>query len=294
MSLFTSDNKVVNAIGDGLKVFSPVLGTALGSPLAGAALSFLVAKLFPEDKTQSQNVIPNNADILKLVSQASPDTILAIKQAEYEFVKFRESLQLQELDLNLKDVQSARELSKNTIKPQFYMSIMFIIGYFIVLFGSAALLATTKDLNASVLTLFTALLGILTASIPQILSFWFGSSKNDQVHSESSKNLQDAMQNIMSKQVQTISTVAMTPTMQPIVNAIPGVAPIIDQVTNQVTNQVAASAVEQIFDSAPASMPSVAPVTNNTTESEIEVDEVNSSNQSPCAPYGANIRPNNR
>ena len=280
MSLFTSDNKVVTAIGDGLKVFSPVLGTALGSPLAGAALSFLVAKLFPEDKTQSQSVIPNNADILKLVSQASPDTILAIKQAEYEFVKFRESLQLQELDLNLKDVQSARELSKNTIKPQFYMSIMFIIGYFIVLFGSAELLATTADLNASVLTLFTALLGILTASIPQILSFWFGSSKNDQVHSESSKNLQDAMQNIMSKQVQTISTVAMTPTMQPIVNAIPGVAPI--------ANQVAASAVEQIFDSAPASMPSVA------TSSAQAVDEVNISNQSPCAPYGANIRPNNR
>lgn len=284
MSLFTSDNKVVNAIGDGLKVFSPVLGTALGSPLAGAALSFLVSRLFPEDKSQSKNILPSNTDILKLVSQASPDTILAIKQAEYEFLKFRESLQLQELDLNLKDVQSARELSKNTIKPQFYMSIMFIIGYFIVLFGSATLLVTTKDLNASVLTLFTALLGILTASIPQILSFWFGSSKNDQVHSESSKNLQDAMQNIMSKQVQTISTVAMTPTMQPIVNTIPGIIPSV----GQVTSQVAASAVEQIFDSAPASMPSVATATAPV------VDEVNSSNQSPCAPYGANIRPSNR
>ena len=284
MSLFTSDNKVVNAIGDGLKVFSPVLGTALGSPLAGAALSFLVARLFPEDKSQSKNILPSNTDILKLVSQASPDTILAIKQAEYEFLKFRESLQLQELDLNLKDVQSARELSKNTIKPQFYMSIMFIIGYFIVLFGSATLLVTTKDLNASVLTLFTALLGILTASIPQILSFWFGSSKNDQVNSESNKNLQDAMQNIMSKQVQTISTVAMTPTMQPIVNAIPGLIPNVGQVTSQVT----ASAVEQIFDSAPASMPSVATATAPV------VDEVNSSNQSPCAPYGANIRPSNR
>ena len=284
MSLFTSDNKVVNAIGDGLKVFSPVLGTALGSPLAGAALSFLVSRLFPEDKSQSKNILPSNTDILKLVSQASPDTILAIKQAEYEFLKFRESLQLQELDLNLKDVQSARELSKNTIKPQFYMSIMFIIGYFIVLFGSATLLVTTKDLNASVLTLFTALLGILTASIPQILSFWFGSSKNDQVNSESNKNLQDAMQNIMSKQVQTISTVAMTPTMQPIVNAIPGIIPSV----GQVTSQVAASAVEQIFDSAPASMPSVATATAPV------VDEVNSSNQSPCAPYGANIRPSNR
>jgi hypothetical protein len=272
MSLFTSDNKVVNAIGDGLKVFSPALGTALGSPLAGAALSFLIAKLFPSDETQSKVATPSNADVLKLISQASPDTILAIKQAEYEFLKFRESLQLQELDLNLKDVQSARELSKNTIKPQFYMSIMFIIGYFIVLFGSATLLATTKDLNASVLTLFTALLGILTASIPQILSFWFGSSKNDQVNSEANKSLQDAMQNIMSKQVQTISTVAMTPTMQPIVNAIPGVIPSV----GQVTSQVAASAVEQIFDSAPV------------------VDEVNSSNQSPCAPYGANIRPSDR
>ena len=76
----------------------------------------------------------------------------------------------------------------------------------------------------------------------------------------------------------------MTPTMQPIVNAIPGVIPSADQITNQ----VAASAVEQIFDSAPASMPSVA--SNNTPV----VDEVNSSNQSPCAPYGANIRPNNR
>ena len=75
-------------------------------------------------------------------------------------MKFRDSLQLQELDLNLKDVQSARDMSKNTIKPQFYMSIMFIIGYFIVLFGSAALLVTTKDLNASVLTLFTALLKV--------------------------------------------------------------------------------------------------------------------------------------
>ena len=284
MSLFTSDNKVVNAIGEGLKVFSPALGTALGSPLAGAALSFLIDKLFPNDGTQTKSITPSNTDVLKLISQASPDTILAIKQAEYEFLKFRESMQLQELDLNLKDVQSARELSKNTIKPQFYMSIMFIIGYFIVLFGSATLLATTKDLNASVLTLFTALLGILTASIPQILSFWFGSSKNDQAHADSNKSLQDAMQNIMSKQVQTISTVAMTPTMQPIINA----SPELIQSTTAVSSQVASSAVEQIFDSAPATIPSVA------TETTKNVDEVNISNQSPCAPYGANIRPTNR
>ena len=265
MSVFSNDNKVVSAIGEGVKLFSPILGTALGSPLAGAAISFLTSKLFPDENSTQGKIIPSNVDILNLVTKGSPETILAIKQAEFEFMKFRDSLQLQELDLNLKDVQSARDMSKNTIKPQFYMSIMFIIGYFIVLFGSAALLATTKDLNASVLTLFTALLGILTASIPQILSFWFGSSKNDQEHADSNKSLQEAMQGIMSKQVQTISTVAMTPTMQPIATVPP------------LTETPSSSIVERVFDSAPEVMPNLS--------SQPEVSET-----SPCAPYGATVR----
>ena len=82
--------------------------------------------------------------------------------------------------LEVEDRASARELFKVNIWPQIVLSAIFVIGYFGVLFY----LFKSKDVgsalsgeNAEWLQgVFTTISGVLTAAIPQILGFWFGSS----------------------------------------------------------------------------------------------------------------------
>ena len=75
--------------------------------------------------------------------------------------------------LEVEDRKDARGMAKSNMWPQIILSAVFIGGYFLVLYslfsGNVKISAELKDIS-------NILLGVLTASFPAIMSFWFGSS----------------------------------------------------------------------------------------------------------------------
>jgi len=82
-------------------------------------------------------------------------------------------LGIREEELAYQDTAGARKLFEINIWPQIVLSAFYTIGYFTVLI---LLMTKTIDLSADMQPTFNIILGVLTAAIPMILQFWFGSS----------------------------------------------------------------------------------------------------------------------
>ena len=79
-----------------IKTAAPMLGTALGGPLGGAA-GALIAKALGGDETKA-----SADDLAKLCQNVTPEQLLALKNAEQEF-----QLKLKQMDINeLKDLEA--------------------------------------------------------------------------------------------------------------------------------------------------------------------------------------------
>lgn len=142
---------------------APVLGTALGGPLGGIAGKFLADKLGVSSE-----------DLPDAIAGATPETMLQIKNAEYEFKTKMKELGIQEEQLHVQDRGSARDLAKSTtLVPQSIIATVFITGFIVILY-----VVFTGELSFSdtQVMLANVLLGILSAGVMQILNFFFGSS----------------------------------------------------------------------------------------------------------------------
>jgi hypothetical protein len=159
--------KISDKAKDVIKVIAPTLGAALGGPLGGLAgqiLGGLVAGNDPKALEES------------LLTQ-KPETLIALRKAEQDFkVKLKE-LDIEEDKLVYQDRSNARELAKTDMGPHKVLSLVFIGGYFMIL---AAFFVGKIEINASVMQPFLILIGVLTANIPSIMQFWFGTSSGSQ------------------------------------------------------------------------------------------------------------------
>jgi len=158
MSKFS--DKLKSAIG----TVAPLLGGALGGPFGGIA-GKLVQNALGVDSMQAAETM----------MQTDPEALFKLKAAEIDFQKRLKELGIEEEKVHAEDRNSARDLAKSQgIWPQVSLSIGFLAIYFGLLY-----LLFTGDLPP--MEEFTKgqlgiLIGILTAAIPQILAFWFGSS----------------------------------------------------------------------------------------------------------------------
>jgi len=156
---------------DILQTFAPVIGTALGGPLGGAAARFAVEKLTGEKIETEQG----NVDRLKaFLGGASPADMAMLKKLDQEF-----ELQLKELDikkeaLNVDDRKSARNMAMAAgMRPQIILSAIYTTAYAMVMF---CFMAGWINVPENQQILFGSLIGILTGAQVQIMNFWFGSS----------------------------------------------------------------------------------------------------------------------
>ena len=148
---------------------APAIGKALGGPLAGIAVKFVSERLLGKsDATED--------DIEKEVANASTEQLKKLKEIDREFEIEMQKLNINVYELDCKDRVSAREMFKVNSTPQIRLSMIFVLGYFFVLFYLLRHPDALSGQNANLLGVFTTVLGVLTASIPQILNFWFGSS----------------------------------------------------------------------------------------------------------------------
>jgi hypothetical protein len=146
---------------------APTLGTALGGPMAGAATKFIADKMLGKADASTE-------EIQEAILGASPEQLTKLKEIDNQFKLDMKHLEIDVYELEYKDRDSARKLFAVNIWPQIILSAIFVIGYFGVLYFLLHKdIVPTSMINNPV---FTTILGVLTAAIPQILSFWFGSS----------------------------------------------------------------------------------------------------------------------
>lgn len=133
-----------------LSSVAPVIGTAIGGPLGGAALSTLSNVLFGNSNATEEQV-------LSALKNATPEQLVAIKKAEFYYKAEIERLKVEEQKIYIDDVKNARqkniEMTKlgkkdNTVN---YLSYIIVIGYFflVVYFGIFGVTESSKDIISS-------------------------------------------------------------------------------------------------------------------------------------------------
>ncbi|TVZ41591.1 hypothetical protein P886_0938 [Alteromonadaceae bacterium 2753L.S.0a.02] len=148
---------------------APTIGTALGGPMAGTATKFIADKLLGKPEA-------SDSEIEDAILNASPEQLAKLKEIETQFKLDMRKLDIDIYELEYKDRDSARKLFEVNIWPQIILSSVFVLGYFTVLFILIKNPESLSGENANLMGVFTTVLGVLTAAIPQILNFWFGSS----------------------------------------------------------------------------------------------------------------------
>ncbi len=146
------------------KSVAPALGTALGSPLAGAAAAFIADRLGIESKTvESVTEVLNSGKLL-------PDQIEKIQLAEIDFQKFLETNKIDMAKINVDNTKDARLMQMTTRSNMpAVMSLLITVGFFGIL-GYML----TDDYKSSEPLL--VMLGSLGTAWVAVVNFWFGSS----------------------------------------------------------------------------------------------------------------------
>jgi gas vesicle protein len=150
-----------------LKTLAPLLGTALGGPLGGAAASFIADKLGIESKT-----IEAVTDVLNS-GKMSPDQITQIKLAEIEFKKWAGDHDIKLEQMATDDRKSARDMFSST--QSMTPSILTWIIVSITLLAEGALLFNQVPPGADPI-IIGRVLGTMDSALVLVLGFWFGSN----------------------------------------------------------------------------------------------------------------------
>jgi hypothetical protein len=155
---------------DWLKSLVPVLGTALGGPLGGAAAAFIAKKLGIADETvEAVSEVLNSGKL-------SPEQISALKLAEIDFQKFLEGNKIKLEEIHAGDRNSARDMQATTrSKIPGCLAIIIVAGFFAILVGLMSGVLNVADSQALLI-----LLGALSAGFGAVLNFYYGSSAGSQ------------------------------------------------------------------------------------------------------------------
>lgn len=159
---------------DWLKQLVPLLGTALGGPLGGAAASFIADKLGIGEKT-----VEAVTDILQ-TTKLNDEQIAKIRLAEIDFKKFLEENKIDLERIHAADRGSARQMqiSTNSRVPGLLATII-VTGFFGILIAMMYGVLHVNDQQSLLI-----LLGALSAGFGAVLNFYFGSSHGSMVKSE--------------------------------------------------------------------------------------------------------------
>ncbi|WDI32031.1 hypothetical protein PUV54_02355 [Hyphococcus flavus] len=144
---------------------APGIATALGGPLAGAAVSQLSRAIFGGDDVDEET-------LAQTLERASPEHLIALKKAEQEFQIALRQASVEELRIDAGDRANARErqIKMNDWTPS-ALGALVILGFFIVLGVMVA-----KKLPVGAETEFSIMLGALATMTAAVVNYFFGSS----------------------------------------------------------------------------------------------------------------------
>lgn len=156
-----------------LGAVAPSIATAIGGPIGGMAMKFVgdALGLSPD---------ASERDVEKAIRQATPEQLLAIKQADNEF-----AMRMKELDIDLERIAASdrdsarkREAQVRDWMPR-VLSLVVVGGFmatvFLVLMG---VVEGMKDPLTA--TTVGTLIGFVSAKAEQVIAYYFGSSSSSQ------------------------------------------------------------------------------------------------------------------
>jgi len=171
--------KIINAV-------APVLGTALGGPMAGAAVKIIAGAVLGDENASEQQVTE------AVMQGLSPEALVKLREADNAF-----KVRMRELDIDLaklnaateqaylSDVQDARQSHGGSLGV-FWLGIAILLTFagvmVAVLWGGYALLVSPdpikdESMKAIVSALIGTVVGYVAANAQQVVGYFFGSSK---------------------------------------------------------------------------------------------------------------------
>ncbi len=152
---------------------APVIGLALGGPAGGIAAKALSNSLLGKDDATDK-------ELSQAMLGATPDQLLALKQADIDF-----NVKIEELGIDLEKIASEdranardREIKTGDKTPKILASVI-VVGFFSVL-ATMAFVSIPETAQAPI----NILLGALTAMLTQVGNYYFGSSAGSQRKTE--------------------------------------------------------------------------------------------------------------
>lgn len=156
---------------DWLKTLAPLLGTALGGPLGGAAASFIADKLGIKEST-----VEAVSDVLNS-GKMSAEQVAALKQAEIEFKRFLEGNKIKLEEIHAGDRKSARDMQIATAsRIPGTLALLVTAGFFGILIYMLRGDYTPTDA-------LLVMLGSLGTAWTSIVAYYYGSSSGSQAKS---------------------------------------------------------------------------------------------------------------
>lgn len=157
--------KIVSAV-------APWIGTALGGPLGGMAVSAIADAFGLSETTESA--------LKQAITGATPEQMLALKTADQQFAIRMQELgfqNLQELErIAAADRKSARDMQiALRSRVPAILAVLITVGFFGILLGMMSGLLKTDDNQAMFI-----MLGSLGAAWGAVVNFFFGSSADSQ------------------------------------------------------------------------------------------------------------------
>lgn len=163
-----------------LRTVAPTLATAVGGPF-GALATPIINAIFG---------LPANATVAAstaAITAATPDQLLALKQAEDNFQVQMKQLGISEEALTFTDLASARSMQVSTKDPNVARLAWLIIGGFMAMSAGVVIALlhspTAGDaiLKGEAGLFFGTLFGYLASEAKQASAFYFGSTAAGQV-----------------------------------------------------------------------------------------------------------------
>ena len=163
---------------------APTLATALGGPLAGLATKAIINAVgLPEGSTDEQ--------LETAIRGATPDQLLAIKNADNTFKLEMKKLEVNLEELKIKDVTSARERDVRLAQSGYRnnrANTMYILAVAIIV-GLGYAIWYDETLNEYVKGTFTLVLGRFLGYLDAIYNFEFGKTRGSDSKDETIRNL---------------------------------------------------------------------------------------------------------
>jgi len=143
---------------------APTIATALGGPMAGAAVKFIGGQFLGDENAGEDQVA-------EFVRNAGPDTLLKIKHADNDFAVQMEKLGVDVFKIEAEDKQNARKEHKHSIMPAtLSITLTLLVAGIVWLLFYAEVPEGAKEV------LFM-LLGVVIKEWGNSMQYWFGTTR---------------------------------------------------------------------------------------------------------------------